>query len=203
MERISDDENNRDSEVDARRDVTRLLHDLQSGGEKVEEQLVAVLYDELRGIADHYMRSERPDHTLQPTALVHEAYFRLADQRAVRWQDRAHFLGVAAQAMRRILVDHARRHCAVKRGGGLRITLSDDMPSEPSAEALSMDLLALDGALERLALLDPRQARIVELRFFAGLGVKETAAVLEVSPATVKSDWRFAKAWLSRELMSR
>ncbi len=157
-----------------------------------------VVYGELRRLAQHYLRRERPDHTLQATALVHEAYLRLVDQRAVTWQNRAHFFGVAAQLMRRILVDHARRHHAAKRGGtALKVSLNDVVLA---AEERAEDLVALDDALNRLAAMDPRQGRVVELRLFGGLTVEETAEVLRISPATVKREWTTAKAWLSREI---
>jgi len=157
-----------------------------------------VVYGELRRLAQHYLRRERPDHTLQATALVHEAYLRLVDQRAVTWQNRAHFFGVAAQLMRRILVDHARRHHAAKRGGtALKVSLNDVVLA---AEERAEDLVALDDALNRLAAMDPRQGRVVELRLFGGLTVEETAEVLRISPATLKREWTTAKAWLSREI---
>jgi len=157
-----------------------------------------VVYGELRRLAQHYLRRERPDHTLRATALVHEAYLRLVDQRAVTWQNRAHFFGVAAQLMRRILVDHARRHHAAKRGGtALKVSLNDVVLA---AEERAEDLVALDDALNRLAAMDPRQGRVVELRLFGGLTVEETAEVLRISPATVKREWTTAKAWLSREI---
>ncbi len=158
---------------------------------------MALVYDELRALAASYLRRERADHTLQTTALVHEAYLRLTGQHGTIWQNRGHFFGIAAQAMRRVLVDHARRRKAEKRSGGRAITLPDDLT--PGAVEPD-EILAVDQALERLAVLDPRQARIVELRYFAGLTVEKTAAVLEVSPATVKRDWVSAKAWLQREL---
>ena len=160
----------------------------------------ALVYDELRRLAAAALRHERPDHTLQPTALVHEAYLRLADEPTGRWQNRSHFLAVAARAMRRILVDHARKHNAVKRGSGaVRLNL-DDLEYAASVPTDAVDLVTLDDALGRLAALDPRQARIVELRFFGGLSVEETAAVIDASPRTVKRDWQFARAWLKREM---
>jgi RNA polymerase sigma factor (TIGR02999 family) len=159
-----------------------------------------VVYGELRRLARHYVRRERPDHTLQATALVHEAYMRLVDQRGVTWQNRAHFFGVAAQLMRRILVDYARRHRAAKRGGSfVQVSLNDALALP---EEQGEDVLALDDALERLAAIDPRQARVVELRLFSGLTVEEAAEVLDVSAATVKREWTMAKAWLSREIQS-
>jgi RNA polymerase sigma-70 factor, ECF subfamily len=178
-------------------EVTRLLFDLQKGSRTASEQLIPLVYSELHDLAVRYMRSERADHTLQPTALVHEAFLKLVDQRAVSWQNRAHFFGIAAQAMRRILVDHARRKRATKREGGHRVTLDEGLAV---AAERSIDLLALDDALEKLRALDERQHRVVELRFFGGLEVEQVAEVLGISTATVKRDWTFAKAWLQREL---
>jgi len=178
-------------------DVTRLLQDLQHGREGAADQLVPLVYGELHNLAVHYMRSERGDHTLQPTALVHEAYMRLVDQRHASWQNRSHFFGIAAQAMRRILVDHARRKQAGKREGGDRVTLDESVAEAPQR---SVDLIALDDALNKLAALDPRQARVVELRFFGGLDIEQTAESLGISPATVKRDWTFARAFLQREM---
>jgi RNA polymerase sigma-70 factor, ECF subfamily len=177
-------------------DVTRLLLDLSNGRREATDQLLPLVYAELRELAARLLRHERADHTLQPTALVHEAYLRLVDQRVGTWENRAHFLGIAAQAMRRILVDHARRRSATKRRGA-RVTLDDAVA--PSTGP-SVDLLEIDAALSRLAELDPRQAQVVELRFFGGLSVEETAAVLGVGSATVKRDWTVARAWLHREL---
>ena len=157
-------------------------------------ELLPLVYAELRRLAAGYLRRERPGHTLQPTALVNEAYLRLVDQTQVRWQNRAHFLGVAAQMMRRILVDHARGQRAEKRGGEIQ-KLSLDENIVVSGERAA-DLVALDEALERLAELDPQKSRIVELRFFGGLSVEETAEVIGVSAPTVKRQWRMAKAWL-------
>jgi len=163
------------------------------------DELNARLYQELRRLAADFLSRERADHTLQPTALVHEAWMRLADQDGSRWNDRAHFFAIASQAMRRILVDHARRKLADKRGSDpLRVTLSPDIT--PSVDANGLDLLALDEALDRLADLDPRQAHVVELRFFAGLNVEEVAELLDVSARTIAGDWRLARAWLSRAL---
>jgi RNA polymerase sigma factor (TIGR02999 family) len=160
----------------------------------------ALLYGELRALAADFLRRERSDHTLQPTALVHEAWIRLSAQAGSPWNDRAHFFAIAAQAMRRILIDHARRRGADKRGGGLqRITLASGIT--PPLASTEVDLLALDDALVRLAALDERQARVVELRFFAGLTVEEVAVALGVSARTVASEWRLARAWLSRALV--
>jgi RNA polymerase sigma factor (TIGR02999 family) len=179
-------------------DVTRLLGELGSGNEDAVAKLVPLLYRELRRMAGAYLSSERRDHTLQPTALVHEAYLRLVDQRNVQWQNRQHFFGVAAQVMRRILVDHARSHAAVKRGGAVpKVSLEE---VAVVSEERGAELLALDEALTRLAALDPQQARIIELRFFGGLTVEEAAEVLSISPATLKRDWNMAKAWLTREV---
>lgn len=180
------------------KDVTRLLAAWSDGDQGAFEELMPLVYDELRLIAGRYLRNERPGHTLQSTALVHEAYVRLVDQNRVRWQNRAHFFGVAAQMIRRILVDHARGKQAVKRGADV-VKLSLD-EAVVAAGDRDVDLVALDDALQSLAKLDAQQGRIVELRFFAGLSIEETAEVVGVSPATVKRDWAVAKAWLHREL---
>ena len=180
--------------------VTRLLQDLSAGSTTAADRLIPLIYAQLHEIAERQMGRERSDHTLQPTALVHEAFLKLVGNSEATWQNRQQFMGVAAQAMRRILVDHARRQKAQKRGsGGDKIELNEALLA-PSEDAASIDLEALDNALTRLAALDPRQARIVELRFFGGLSVEETAEVAGVSTATVKRDWQFAKAWLKREL---
>ena len=178
-------------------DVTQLLLDWSGGREDALEDLMSVVYAELHRLASSYMRSERPDHTLQSTGLVHEAYVRLVDQKRVAWQNRAHFFGIAAQMMRRILVDHARKRQASKRGGG-EVPLS--LAEELVASEENVDILALDHALKDLADLDERQARIVELRFFVGMSVEEIALLLETSPSTVKREWRSAKMWLQREI---
>jgi RNA polymerase sigma factor (TIGR02999 family) len=179
--------------------VTRLLLDWSDGNQKALDQLMPLVYDELRRLARGYMRRERSDNTLQPTALVNEAYIRLIDQRHVRWQNRAHFFGIAAQLMRRILVDRARSRNAIKRGGeGEKVPLDEAViggGAQPND-----NLLALDDAMSRLAEIDPEQSKVVELRFFGGLSVEETAEVLKVSPATVKREWSLAKAWLYREI---
>jgi RNA polymerase sigma-70 factor, ECF subfamily len=178
----------------SQQEVTRLLIRLMDGERAVLDDLLSLVYAELRRLAAGYLRHERPGHTLQPTALVHEAYLRLVDQTQVQWQNRAHFFGVAAQMMRRILVDHARSQQAEKRGGDIQKLALDeniDVSGERAAE-----LIALDEALARLAALDPQKSRIVELRFFGGLSVEETAEVLGVSAPTVKRQWRMAKAWL-------
>jgi RNA polymerase sigma factor (TIGR02999 family) len=181
-------------------DVTEALLEWNRGNPAALSSLMPHVYDQLRRLASRSFRGERPEHTLQTTALVHEVYLRLVDQRRVSWQNRAQFFGVAAQMMRRILVDHARRRTAAKRGsGGLRVVLDAEAAATP---AVDDTLVALDVALERLAAFDERQSRIVELRFFGGLSIEETADVLRVSPATVKNDWRFARAWLYSELAS-
>ncbi|MGH7550616.1 MAG: sigma-70 family RNA polymerase sigma factor [Gemmatimonadota bacterium] len=181
----------------SREDTTRLLLAIRDGKENAAERLVPLIYDDLRALAGRYMRNEPADHTLQPTALVHEAFLRLVDTDRVDWQTRAHFLAVAARTMRRILVDHARRRKAAKRGGGNKVTLVEGLAfSEPRP----LDLVALDEAMARLAGIDERQSSVVELRFFGGLAVEEIAEVLDVSTATVKRDWRFARAWLLHEL---
>ena len=188
-------------------DITRTFLRWRQGDADALNALLPLVYDEMRRLAGSYLRNEGAGHTLQPTALAHEAYIRLLDQRQVSWQNRAHFMGLAAQAMRRILVDHARRRDAQKRGGGaMRVTLE---VADAAGEALStgppLDVPAeeLDQALDRLAALDERQARVVELRFFTGLSIEEAAEALEVSPATVKRDWTLARAWLHRELKGR
>jgi len=179
-------------------DVTSLLVAWSDGDDSALAQLVPRVYDELRRIAHHHLRAERPGRTLQTTALVHEAYLRLVDTRRMRWESRAHFLSVAAQAMRRILVDAARARGARKRGRNAAVVPLDEAgPLAPRREA---SLIALDDALTALAEVDPRKSRVVELRYFGGLSVEETAAVLRVSPETVHRDWRVAKAWLLREL---
>ncbi len=183
-------------------DVTQMLVDCSSENKEVLDQLMPLVYDELRRLAARYLRRERPDHTLQPTALVHEAYLRLIDQSRVQWQNRAHFLGIAATMMRRILINHAQSHKAAKRGGG-KYTLSLDAAADWADERAvdsGIDLLAIDGVLTRLAAIDNKQSRIVELRFFGGLTVEETAEVLDISPVTVHREWRMAKAWLHREI---
>jgi RNA polymerase sigma factor (TIGR02999 family) len=188
-------------------DVTRTFLRWRQGDPDALNALLPLVYDEMRRLAGSYLRNEGAGHTLQPTALAHEAYIRLLDQRQVSWQNRAHFMGLAAQAMRRILVDHARRRDAQKRGGGaMRVTLEDaDAAGEALSSALPLDVPAeeLDQALDRLAMLDERQARVVELRFFTGLSIEEAAEALAVSPATVKRDWTLARAWLHRELKGR
>ena len=178
--------------------VTELLHAWSDGDKTALDQLVPVVYDELRRQASRYLRREAAGHTLQTTALVNEAYLRLVDQKNIRWQNRAQFFGIAAQLMRRILVDHARAKHRAKRGGrDVRVTLDDAFAIAANQE---IDLIALDAALDRLAQIDEQQSKVVEMRFFSGLNVEETAAALGVSPATVKRDWNVAKAWLYREM---
>jgi RNA polymerase sigma factor (TIGR02999 family) len=181
--------------------VTGLLQAWGGGDAAALDQLVPIVYEELRRQAERYLRRETPGHTLQTTALVHEAYLRLVNQREAHWQNRAQFFGVAAQLMRRILVDHARRQQATKRGGSaIQVPLDDGAVA--SAEP-DVDLVALDDALTRLAGHDAQQARVVELRYFTGLGIGETAEALGISPATVKREWAMARAWLKRELGER
>jgi len=179
-------------------DATILLSELAHGNQEAAEKLIPLVYDELKRLARGYMRRERQDHTLQTTALVHEAYLKLVHQHAVKWQGRSHFFGIAAQLMRRILIDHARGHLRQKRGGAkVVLPLNEGLAFSPEH---SEDLLKLDEALERLSKLDTRQSRIVELRFFGGLSVEETAEFLSISPKTVKRDWAVAKVWLHGEL---
>jgi RNA polymerase sigma factor (TIGR02999 family) len=178
--------------------VTELLRAWADGDDGALERLTPLVEAELRRLARGYMRRERPGHTLQTSALVNEAFLRLTDARHVRWQDRAHFLGISARLMRRVLVDHARSKGYQKRGGGARkVTLDEGLVA---AAEPALDVVALDRALEALAAVDARKGRVIELRFFGGLSVEETAAVLQVSPDTVKRDWRLAKLWLLREL---
>lgn len=184
-----------------RGDVTRLLNEIRDGNGTAESELFAIIYGELHRMAVRFMRSERPGHTLQPTALVHEAYLRILGESAPEWQNRAHFLAVGAQAMRRILLDHARKRSAAKRGGDpLRVELAESLV--PGGEP-GDDIIALEEALLRLEKWDPRLGRIVELRFFAGLTDEEAALVLGVSTRTVQRDWSTAKAWLYSEMTKR
>ncbi len=179
-------------------DVTALLSEMAEGSDSAAQKLVPIVYEELKQLARRYMRRERADHTLQTTALVHEAYVKLVGQESVKWQGRSHFFAVAAQIMRRILCDHARRNLRLKRGGACQILPLDEALAFTPQH--SDELLKLDGALDRLATLDARQSRIVELRFFAGLTVEETAEFLGISPKTVKRDWAVARAWLHAEV---
>lgn len=179
-------------------DVTRLLQGWRAGDRQARDRLMERVYGELHRLARGHLSRERPGHTLQATALVHEAYFRLVDQKRVEWQNRAHFFAIAATCMRRVLVSYARQRRAAKRGGDA-LTLTLDEGLAPAGQR-DLDLLALDDALSALAEIDPRQSRIVELRYFAGLTIEETAEALGISPATVKLDWKLARAWLHREL---
>jgi RNA polymerase sigma factor (TIGR02999 family) len=179
--------------------ITQLLLDWSRGDRAAFDELVPIVYGELRRLARHYMRGERGGHTLQTTALVNEAYLRLVGHENIEWQSRGHFFGVAAQAMRRVLVDHARARGYQKRGGGaVRVTLEE---GALVVAARAEEVVALDEALARLEALDPRKARVVELRFFAGLSHEETAAALGVAEVTVRREWRTAKAWLLREIV--
>ena len=179
-------------------EVTQLLVDWGNGNQAALDRLMPLVYTELRQLAHRYMRRERPGHTMQTTALIHEAYLRLVDQNQVRWQHQAHFFGIAARLMRQILIEHARSHTHAKRGGGVG-TISLDEAAIVS-QARATELLALNDALERLATIDPRKSQVVELRFFGGLSVEEAAQVLNITPNTVLRDWRMAKAWLRREI---
>jgi len=179
-------------------DVTQILQNWSAGDTSAAERLMPLVYQELRRLAQNYLRSERPDHTLQATALVHEAYMRLVDQNRVTWQGRAHFCGVAAQLMRRILMQHARAHHAAKRGGGMQKLYLDE--TRELAHERAPDLIALDDALKTLAQSHPRESEVVELKFFGGLDANQIAEVLNVSAKTVSRDWSFAKLWLLRQL---
>jgi RNA polymerase sigma-70 factor (ECF subfamily) len=175
-------------------EVTRLLEDWSNGDESALDKLTPLVYQELRQIAHRYMSRERPGHTLQTTALVNEAYLRLVNQKQVHWQNRAHFFGVAAQVMRHLLVDHARRHTRAKRGGAVQqVSLDEAAVMSPER---AVEMIALDEALVELTTIDARKGRIVELRFFGGLNVEETAHVLKIAPITVRREWNSAKAWL-------
>lgn len=178
--------------------ITQMLKDWSNGDQSARDQLIPLVYEELRRMAHQHMKKERPGHTLQTSALVHEAFVRLVDQSDVQWQNRAHFFGIAAQMMRRILVDYARGRNYAKRGGGARQVSLEDV-AIVSAERAA-DVVALDEALTSFASVDQRKSQIVELRFFGGLSIEETAAVLSVSPGTVMRDWTLAKAWLRREM---
>jgi len=178
--------------------VTDLLVHWSEGDQEALNKLIPLVYDELHKLASRYLRRERRDHTLQTTAVVHEAYLKLVNQRDANFENRLHFFAVAAQIMRRILVDYARRHHASKRGGDLyKLSLDEALVT---SEEKGADLLALDEALERLAAIDPRQSRVVELRIFAGLTLEETAQALNISPSTVRREWSMAKAWLHRQI---
>jgi len=178
--------------------VTQLLGRWRSGDREALDALVPLVYDELKRIAQRYLRNERPGHTLQSTALVHEAYVRMTNQELPQWQNRAHFFAVAAQLMRQILVDHARAHRADKRGGGAcKLSLEE---AEQNPKTVDVDVVALDEALKTLSAMDPQQGKVVELKFFGGLSIEDTAEVLGISSSTVKRDWITARAWLYREL---
>ena len=184
-----------------KRDRDATLRDWTSGDQEALDKLIPVVYDELRRQAARYLRGERPGHTLQTTALIHEAYLRLINQHNVEWKDRAHFYAIAARLMRQILVDHARKRQAAKRGGSdIKVPLEEEMVISPER---NVDLVALDEALTRLAGIDPQQSRIVEMRYFSGLSTEETAEVMGVSSRTVKRDWNVAKAWLRQEISKR
>jgi RNA polymerase sigma-70 factor (ECF subfamily) len=185
------------AEPSEQQSVTQLLQRARHGDAGALDQLLPVVYAELHRIAERQMSGERPDHTLQPTALVHEAFLRLVGATPAAYNDRGHFLNAASRAMRHVLVDHARARDAAKRGAALNITLDDALVGAPAG---GLDMLVLDDALTRLAAADPRAAQVVEMRFFGGLGIPEIAATLGTSPATVKRDWQFAKGWLGREL---
>ena len=178
-------------------DISRLLRAWSQGEQDALERLAPIVYDELRSLARRYMRRERPGHSLQTSALVNEAYLRLVDYKRMQWQDRAHFFAVSSQVMRRILVDHARRH-NLKRGAGVQHVSLEHAAVVGGDQ--DIDLVALDHALSELAKFDPRKMRVVEMRFFGGLSVEEAAEVLKVSTVTIKRDWRSARAWLYREL---
>lgn len=182
-------------------DITSLLQEWQDGSAQALDRLIPLVYSELHTLASRYLSRERSDHTLQPTALVNEAYLKLVGQRAVDWQNRSHFFGIAAQLMRRIIVDHARHDGRFKRGGGVaNVSIDDADPAAPAAAVDPADAFVLDQALTRLEALDPQQGRIVELRYFGGLTIQETAEVMQLSTGTVKRDWAVARAWLYREM---
>ena len=180
-------------------EVTRILSEVRRGSREALEELIPVVYQELRRLAAHYMQQERPEHTLQATELVHEAYLRLVGRENADWQNRAHFFGAAAQVMRSLLVDHARARQRAKRGGGYALQLNEALTV---AAVKSDELLAIEEALERLCEIDPRQGRIVELRYFGGLSVEEVAEVLGISERTVKREWQMAKVWIHAEVRS-
>jgi RNA polymerase sigma factor (TIGR02999 family) len=181
---------------DSSKSITELLANWQAGDNESLRAVLPRVYDELRRLADHYMRGERPDHTLQSTALVHEAYMRLEKQGAVEFKNRSHFVAICAQLMRQILVEYARSHRAAKRDGGVKLTLDDAVPFK----SRSLDLVAVDDALTELAKLDEQQCQIVELRFFGGLSIEEVSKALKLSPATVKRHWATARVWLHHYL---
>ena len=186
-----------DDDAHERERISQLLADWANHDPAARDRLMPIVYGELRRLAHHYMRGERSGHTLETTALVNEAYLRLVGIDALQWRDRAHFFAMAATLMRRVLVDYARQRARDKRGAGVSVTSLDENAVAPQS---AVDVLALDEALDRLAVVDPQQSRVVELRFFAGLSVQETAEALGISPATVKRDWATAKLWLYNEL---
>ncbi|MEZ5403878.1 MAG: sigma-70 family RNA polymerase sigma factor [Bryobacteraceae bacterium] len=181
-------------------EITRLLNEARAGNEQSAGRLMELVYSDLRGLARNYMSRERPDHTLQPTALVHEAYLRVFEGAEVDWRDRAHFYAIAAKQMRRILVDHGREHRAEKRGGGLKVSLDDNLGAHSAAAAMSGELDVVNELLDRLARTDSEAARVVELKFFSGLSDQEAAEALGVSHSTVRRHWTFARAWFVRQL---
>ena len=184
-----------------RKDVTTLLQEWSAGNSQSVNELMPLVYDRLRQLAARELRRERPNHTLQSTALVHEAYLKLIDQRRVQWKDREHFFAIASKLIRRVLVSHARSRNASKRGGGHTLLALDESIAVPDCK--DMDLIALDDALEHLSCLDPQQAQIVELRFFSGLSIESAARVLGISASTVTREWNLARAWLFREVSRR
>jgi RNA polymerase sigma factor (TIGR02999 family) len=186
---------------DSANEITKLLHGWQGGDRAALDALVPVVYKELRRLAHYELRKERPDHTLQSAALVHEAYFRLVGQDLPQWESRTHFFAIAAQLMRQILVDYARRRRASKRGSGACMLTLDDAMILPQRK--DVDVVAIDDALHALAEVDPRQSRVVELRFFAGLSLEEISEVMGIATATVQRDWTAARAWLHREISRR
>ena len=187
-------------ETDKTKEVTVFLKAWSDGDRAAADSLLQLVYKEMRKLAASYLQKQRPDHTLQPTALVHEAYLKLIDTSEINWQDRAHFFAVAAQTMRNILVDHARKVNADKRGGDARKIQLDEAVGLSKKQ--DVDLIDLDGCLTKLAQQDEKQSRIIELRFFGGLTIEETAEVLKISPATVKREWAMARAWLFRQMKS-
>jgi RNA polymerase sigma factor (TIGR02999 family) len=187
--------------MDSPADITQLLLAWNKGDQAALDNLIPIVYDELRRLAQQHMRFEAPEHTLQATGLVSEVYLRLVHQKRVDWQNRAHFFGAAAQIIRRVLVDHARTRRRLKRGGSaVKVSLFDDIGA---TDGVNLDVVALEHALSELAKLDPQQERIIELRFFAGLSIEDTAEALSISPATVKREWTTARAWLYREMTSK
>jgi len=188
-------------QVAGEHDITGLLLEWSRGNGQALDQLTPLVYTELRQLARRHLRHERPEHTIQSTALVHEAYLKLVDQKRVSWHDRDHFFAVASKLMRHVLVSYARARGAAKRGAGQTLLAFDE--SIAVSEWRNVDVISLDDALQRLSQMDPQQGQIVELRFFSGLSIESTATVLHISPATVKRDWNVAKAWLYRELVDR